>query len=65
MRLERSVDTGMKKRGRPLSVRRVTEGTQEDQGQKAGECYRFRVWLRSWETTKGPQDEERERQGAK
>lgn len=53
------------KEGRALSIQRGTEETQEDQGQKPGECYHFRAGLRRWRTTKRSQDEEPERQGAK
>lgn len=51
------------KRGGALSIQRGTEKTQEEQGQKP-ECYHFRDSLRTWGTTKGPQDEEAETQRA-
>lgn len=55
MKLERQVGVVLMKWGRALSIQRSTEETQEDQGQKPGECYHFRAGLRMW----GPQRDHR------
>lgn len=39
--------------GRALSIQRGTEKTQEEQGQKPGECYHFRAGLRTWGLQRG------------
>lgn len=65
MRLERQVDTGMMKVGRTLLFKEAQREPRRTKARRLGEYYHFRARLRSWETAKGPQDEEPERQGTK